>query len=243
MKRSCSNDRMQNFIHKFARNVSFLTLALFPYFNPLFSQDSATSSSIVELNDSLVKINEIIINRNSRTVTFPARIKMTKGLIEVLLCKPQGKTHESLFVTDISHIELQTALLLLGLMPFNNSVNNVSTLKTNHSREFHADSLMIFVEWKDSLGCHNENAEYFVWNKIREESLPPSSWLFQGLPIIDDKIQTSAYFSMIVTYDDPFAVLVLNSPDKNDDRLFYVNEKMPLTSGMEVQIILETYKL
>jgi len=66
---------------------------------------------------------------------------MQKGLIEVFVCSRGGKTHESIFVTDIIPYYLQVSLLMIGLKqadPKKHDQNN-ETLQ--------GDRVQVFVEW------------------------------------------------------------------------------------------------
>ncbi len=66
------------------------------------------------LPDQNVKIGVITIHRRELEVSFPGRINMTAGDLEVLIAMPHGRVHESLLVSDADPLGLQLALLLIG---------------------------------------------------------------------------------------------------------------------------------
>jgi len=201
----------------------------------LKSQQEGSNPVIEEINDSLIRLNKIVINKNNKSISFPAKINMSKGLIEVVLCKTQGKTHESLLTTQISQIELQTALLLLGFNPINKIPGDENT-ETNNP-----DSVLVFIEWKEGKNTNTERVEKFIRNKITGFEMKPNTWLFRGLLLQENANLNNDEISMIVTYFDPHAIIELNSPDKNDDRLFYVNENYCLPVETEVEVIIKEF--
>lgn len=64
--------------------------------------------------DQDIKLGEIIIHRRENEVSFPARINMWDGDLEIVACTPAGRMHESLFDTEIDPLQLQLALILSG---------------------------------------------------------------------------------------------------------------------------------
>ncbi len=54
------------------------------------------------------------IRKSDRTISFPGRINVREGVIEVLVSTRRGRMHESLIVTDLDPFQLQMALILAG---------------------------------------------------------------------------------------------------------------------------------
>ena len=157
-----------------------------------------------------------------------------------MLCKSEGKTHESLLVTSTNQIELQTALLLLGYNPLN-EVPGDKKLSENSKDEILnlPDSVYIFLQWQDDNKTITDRIEKFVQNQFDKNQMKPCTWLFRGLSVNENRIVSDSDISMIVTYHDPFAILELNSINKFDDRVFYVNENFNLPVGTEVELIIK----
>jgi hypothetical protein len=66
------------------------------------------------LPDGNFKLGKITVDRNNMEIFFPARINMSSGDLEALICSPNGRTHESLLVSEADPFNLQLALILLG---------------------------------------------------------------------------------------------------------------------------------
>ncbi|NTW34493.1 MAG: hypothetical protein HGB12_18040, partial [Bacteroidetes bacterium] len=109
-----------------------------------FSQNTVDNSNTFnKLNDSILIINnKISININAKTISFPAIFHKIGGSIEVVLCTKKGKAYESLLTTEITPVELQTALLLLGYKSLENKVTDKKIKKFNKT-----DSVYLYVQW------------------------------------------------------------------------------------------------
>jgi hypothetical protein len=66
------------------------------------------------IDDRHIAIGKVKIDRLEKEVLFPAKINMDAGPIEVLICTPQGRAHESLLVSDADPLNIQLALILSG---------------------------------------------------------------------------------------------------------------------------------
>lgn len=74
----------------------------------------APGMPVFDLGNGHYRIGSITLDKNARSVSFPASINMTEGVIEYLLVNKKGKVHESLFSTAIVPTNLHVAMLLLG---------------------------------------------------------------------------------------------------------------------------------
>ncbi|HRR06662.1 MAG TPA: YdjY domain-containing protein, partial [Victivallales bacterium] len=66
------------------------------------------------LEDGNIKIGLAKIDRKKMEISFPAEVNLKAGEIEVLICIPGGRAHESLLITNLEPLDLQIALLLIG---------------------------------------------------------------------------------------------------------------------------------
>jgi hypothetical protein len=225
--------------------LSFTFLAAFwlAPLSTLNAQKSDSNETLQKVNDNTYLLNDIEILTDERTVSFPCKVNMVEGLIEVVLCTPKGKTHESLLVTGVSPVEFQTALLLLGLDPVNEVPDDpdladpMSNLK---SIETPGDSMNIFIETAINGKTKRSRIEDFIRDEPSGKTLKKSTWLFRGAATHQSgQVVVDPETTMIATYHDPFALMELNSKSKFNDELFYVNESLNLTKGQAVTLIIQ----
>ncbi len=73
----------------------------------------ATKPSVKQLDETKFQLGEITFDKKSREIRFPAMVNMTEGALEYLIVHLNGKTHESLFSTKISPLNLNVVFQLL----------------------------------------------------------------------------------------------------------------------------------
>lgn len=61
-----------------------------------------------------VLLDQLVIDRKTRQISFPATVNVTTGTIEVVVSTKRGRMHESLFWTEVDPFRLQQALILTG---------------------------------------------------------------------------------------------------------------------------------
>ena len=217
------------------------------YFSPgMYAQNNDAESLLKKINKNTYQLNDIEIKTKARTVSFPCKINMDHGLIEVALCTSQGKTHESLLITGVTPVEFQTALLLLGLDPVNEVPKDTTLsdpLSPYNSIETIGDSVIIYIETEFDGKTKRKRIAELIKDESKNGVLKSSTWLFRGAVthksghvIIDPET------TMIATYHDPLALMELNSESKFDDELYYVNDELKLTKGQDVKIIIQAIK-
>ena len=64
--------------------------------------------------DGNILLGKAFIRKDDRSISFPGRINVREGVIEVLVSTPRGRMHESLIVTELDPLQLQMALILAG---------------------------------------------------------------------------------------------------------------------------------
>nr|NQU90233.1 hypothetical protein [Bacteroidota bacterium] len=209
-------------------------------------QDGDSNKFLKKLSETTYMLNDMEIDVENSTILIPCKVNMTEGLIEVLLCRPEGKTHESLFVTAISPLEFQTALLLLGIDPVNEIPEDstlIDQLSPYRTIETSGDSVLIFVKRESHKGNAKDNVEKFIKDESKKGALKPSTWLFRGaVSLANGYVVLNPNTTIIATYHDPIALMELNAEGKFDDELYYVNSAAGLRMGEPVKLIIKALK-
>src|SRR5687768_133237 len=85
-----------------------------------WAADISTNAPIKDLGEGRLQIGSVTVDSKQKTLTFPALVNMTTGLVEYLVVTTGGKVHESLLRTDAEPFHIHTAMLLLGLKQLTN---------------------------------------------------------------------------------------------------------------------------
>ena len=140
--------------------------------------------SVIKLDDTRYQIGEVILNRQSREIRFPAKASMIQGLVEYILVLEKGKVHESLLTTGISPTHLNLAFNLLGYLP---SIELFSTIdETGHMSGIYPNvaaavktsaRIAIEIEWNDHGSTHRAPINTWLQNKAEGKTMSmPARW-------------------------------------------------------------------
>lgn len=175
-----------------------------------------------------VRLGNVQVDSAQRTVAMPGRVNQVSGAIELLACWPGGKTHESVFVLDVSPVDLQAALLLLGLKPG----TPPETLGHGAPRGPKVD---LWVDWQSGGISNRLRAECFVYNHETRRSLPRTPWIFTGSIVEHGEFKALAEESLVATYWDPWAIINVPLPCGTNDEILGVNTKVVPPLGTPVR--------
>lgn len=195
---------------------------------PMPAAEPRAKAPILKRSKTEYQIGAVLIDKAKREIRVPCRVNMTEGLVELLLCTLDGKTHESVFTTAAKPLHIQTALLLLGARagkcPNEPDADNVPE----------GDRFVIFVQ---SQGKPQQRAEHCVWNDKAQRPMAPTGWVFTGSKIIEGQFGADIDGSIVATYYDPLAILNNPLPTRHDDETYFVNEKAAPALGSKVTLI------
>ncbi len=186
-----------------------------------------------KISPGVFGLGDILISKPARSVSLPAVINMNKGLLEYLLVRTGGKTHESLFRTSIDPTQLQLAFLLIGLegteralshqgdpeVPKGNPVEiTVSYLKNGRMVPFQPEN---WISKKDG---------------DLQGDTGPNQWVFTGSTFSNGKFMAQTEGSIIAIYHDPVALIDNASPGGESDKIWFVKENAVPPVGTPVTL-------
>ena len=156
---------------------------------PLTAQDEALLKKIGARTDAAgnIMIGCAFLRKNDRTISFPGRINIRQGTIEVLVSTRRGRMHESLIVTELDPFQLQMALILAG---YRNGDRNT------------ADAFHIEVIPDTSVRIPIEE---WLYDSTAEKNMSRGSWFFAGSSFREGRCLASLEGNLIN----------INSLDKN----------------------------
>lgn len=156
-----------------------------------------------------------------RCVLVTGYVNMVEGPIELMACGPGGKVHESVLVLDVNPVDLQAALLLVGL-------ESGPPMKELGLGPPQGDRVRVWVQWEQDGRRVVKALEQLAYDWRAKRPLHTDGWVFTGSTFVDGKFKALAEESLIVSYWDPWAILNVNSPLGADDEALSVNrEEVP----------------
>jgi hypothetical protein len=226
-------------------------IVIFPYLFISFAIIAQTSLLPVKNNytiiDSICLQRKVKIDKKLQSLTFPVLVNMERGEIEVLLCRQEGKTHESIFTTDITPVELHTLLLCIGMQPASECplyLDQEGFLTFLKQDVVNADKeAIIRITFTDASGrsCKIRAENLLI---SRETGLPlrNKTWFFSGIKSDKKGIYNGYWISLSGTLFNSFDIMTLSCPEAWQNNLLWMNEAYHLKVGQQVFLTIERKK-
>jgi len=194
----------------------------------------AQARGVEKVAPGIYRLGEISIDKKLKEVSFPARVNMDKGLLEYLLVRNGGKTHESLLRTAVEPTDLQVALLLLGLEGTDRHL-----AAQGDPAKPGGEQVEIYITYPDAGGNPTSvGPETWMARKSGDTfaDVEKLSWVFTGSMIYNNRFLAQVEGSIIAVYHDPVALLDNASSGGESDKIWFVNQKSVPPVGTPVMV-------
>jgi hypothetical protein len=197
---------------------------------------STNNPPVKQVAPGIFEIGKVRLDKQSRSVSFPAVVNMTEAIIEYLVVTKEGKFHESLLCTDAQPKHIHVAMLLLDAKGA-----GTNAVPENPLKPIPGDAVIIEVTWKDKGREKRIRAEDLVFNTITKTNLTRGPWIYNGSTIENGRFMADLDGSIVSLITDPFALVNNPRPGRDNDDLCEVNtNSVPaLDTSVEVRLILE----
>jgi len=196
-----------------------------PFKTILFSEEALKYPKIFSKSTGSYQFGPIDIDQKNREFSFPAVCNQTSGLVEYALVHEDGKTHESLFRTQVSPKLIHACLLLLKEKPQSAFFKFV---EVNSSKLIQMPKIEIMVEWEHNGSNHKTSINSMVLNQTDNRELSESAFVFTGSKVVEGTYLAEMDGSIIAVYHDNRATLNSRDLNSNSDDVWIANEsKMP----------------
>ena len=190
-------------------------------------------------NATTLDFRGIHIDKEKRTVTFPAAINMRDGMLEYLIVAETGKTHESLLSTKIAPYDIQVAMLLLGIAPAGKAdaepPGQLNKAYLSSAPELKGEKVSLFLAWPG----HRVRAEDLIWNLHENAPMTEGPWVYNGSELYDGRFLAQIDGSVTALVRDSAALMNNPRPGNDDDQIWQVNPKVTPPVGTAVDVIIE----
>jgi hypothetical protein len=195
--------------------------------------DRATNAPLKEIRPGLFELGQVRLDKDKRTVIFPASVNQREGNIEYVVVTASGKTHESLLRTTIEPYHLQVALLLLGAKGA-----KTNALPEDPAQPLPGDRVEIELSWNVGGRVQRFRAEDFVHDRKAGRAASRGEWIYTGSRIREDGFAAQRDGSIVSLITDADALINNPRPGREDDDNWLVrtNGLPPLQTPLEVTI-------
>ena len=193
-----------------------------------YGEDNSTAlPKIVKAGDGLYRFGDVLIDRDSKVMSFPGVTNQVSGLVEYGIVHDSGKIHESLFRTKVSPKIIHTSLLLLKLKPAEGFFENLWAEKPKKI-DYSANLVRVTVSWELNGTKHEESLEQMALNHKDDQPIEGNSFVFTGSRIIEGTFLAEAGGSILAVYGDEDSIINSSDHDSSNADVWYGNKaKMP----------------
>jgi hypothetical protein len=210
---------------------------------PDASLATLSNSPIQMLSPDIFQVGKVVLNKRQRTVSFPAVLDKTEGLMEYFLVTTYGKTHESILKTEAEPYHIHLAMLLLGATGSpQNSTNGIppppGPIINPSTNALGGDKISVEVSWMvDGKEIHRPATDLI---SCQQTNFPPdpAQWVYNGSEIADGRFYAQLDGSLISLVTDPVALVNYTGPGHDNDQLWVSNTNTlpPRSAELKVTI-------
>lgn len=201
-----------------------------------FTAQQKNIAPVEKVSPGIYRLGEILINKREKHITFPAAVNMTKGLLEYLLVRDGGKTHESLLKTAVEPYHLQVACLLLGFEGADRPISSQGAHETPKGDQVGITLSLTRSDGKTVTVMPEAWMAKMVEGKPRD--IERLKWLFTGSIITEGRFLAQQEGSIVAVYHDPASLFDNDSSSGENDEIWFVREDAipPVGTPVTVQI-------
>jgi hypothetical protein len=187
-------------------------------------------SPLKQIGPAMFEIGRVKFDKNAKTVSFPAAVNQTSGVIEYFLVTTEGKTHESLLRTDVRPHQIHLAMLLLG------ATGTTNSFPEDPAMPLPGDAVRIEIAWKRKGKRTTRRAEELIFNTKTQSAMSRGNWVFNGSMVIDGTFVAEEQGSIISVIEDPYALVNNPRPGRESDEIWEVLSRQVPPQETEVEV-------
>lgn len=198
--------------------------------------------NIEKISEHKLKIGKVILDKQDRSIQFPATVNMIDKTIEYAVVADSGKCHESLFITSALPRDVHLAMLLLGVKPAKCAASQDGGLLVPENA-----ALTVSVKWQQN-GVTHTHSLYELFNigqsasEMRKAKTQNPMWLYNGSLFNDAGFAAQVEGSIISLIADDTALMNNPRKDRNDDAVHIPNTSLLPTTDTPVTLIISQYQ-
>lgn len=200
--------------------------------------------AVEKLDASRYKVGEVILDRKTREIRFPAAINMDEGLIEYLIVHENGKVHESLLVTKTSPTHVNLAFTLLRYPPSRelyalpNETGGQSDKFPDVPEDVKAAArILIDVEWVEDGKTRRLPVNEWVQHAVKTTAMKAGPWVYGGSEFFDGKYSPEMSGDVVAIFLTGSAIVNYPGEDNRDDTVWLAYPKRVPPAGTPVTVI------
>jgi hypothetical protein len=193
-----------------------------------------SNASFKRISEGVYSLGLVKLDKQKRTVSFPATVNMSEGLVEYALVHTTGKVHESVLRTEADALHIHLARLLIGPI-----APAPASAASNSPRELLGPHLSISVQWKVNGTDKRLPLEDLITNTLTRVRMTRGDWVYNGSRLVQGTFLAQRDGSIVAIIADPDALINNPRPGRDDDEIWKANTTLLPAAGTPVEVSLE----
>ncbi|NNC87981.1 MAG: hypothetical protein HKN82_05910 [Akkermansiaceae bacterium] len=205
--------------------------------------------AIRDLGDGRMQVGTVTLKQADRTISFPAEVNMTEGLLEYAIVHQNGKIHESLFHTTTDPFDLNVALKLLRYQPseelfeiFDDEEGLTGKFPEVSEETRNAARVEILISWK----CEDDKKKEASLNDlityaVTSKPLPAIPWVYGGSYVANGAFQARSTGDIVAIFTSQPALFNYPGKDRELDDVWIPTPKRVPPVGTPVTITIKPF--
>lgn len=202
-----------------------------PLANPAPINPGVTNAAFERLDEHRFQVGRVILNKTEKTVSFPAVVNMSQGLVEYFCVGVQGKVHESVLRTEVEPFHVHVAMLLLGAKGA-----PPQALQEDYRKPVPGDPITLTVSWEESGRQEVRRAEELVWDVANQRAMSRGPWTYSGSRVFEGLFLAQRDRSLVAIIGDIDALVNNPRPRRERDDNWLVNTNTCPPAGTPVTL-------
>jgi len=193
------------------------------------SPEVKSNMPIREISPGVYQLGEVRIDREQRTVSFPARLNMSQGPMEYFLVASWGKTHESILKTDTEPFRIHLAMLLLDTNAAANPGSNGPPVNVggfiSHPPNIRlpGEPVSIELQWTADGRETRKRAEEMIFNTDQNSVMRVGDWVYTGSRVAEGLFLAEIDGSVVSLVTDAEALINNEGTGHDNDQIWVPN--------------------
>ena len=189
------------------------------------SINSMTNPPLRTVSPGVFELGSVRIDKQQRSVSFPAKLNMNKGLVEYFLVTDYGKTHESVLRTEAAPYQIHVAMLLLGAKVETNQLKTIppTSISKPSKTSLPGNKISITVSWTAGGKEIRHEAEELLFNREASADMQHGAWVYNGSAIWNGTFLAQREGSIASLVTDPSALINYEGLGHENDHIWTPN--------------------
>lgn len=214
------------------------------------AEPTAQKPEIKKLNENEFQIGKVKLNQKTREITFGAGVNIVDRPLEYLLVNGKGKVHEALCITDVSPLQLNIAMKLLGFKESKELFEIVDENYRPTGKFFNvpadikkAARLDIFLEWQQDKKTLRKPINELIYNPVTEKTMKPGPWLYTGSYMHEGQFKAEVAGDLFAIHPRQPPLVSYPGNDHGGENAWLTDPKKVPEEGTVVKFILKPHEV